>query len=192
LRFWFRIKEILSYSRGIFLVRFIRSNIEFRELIDYRRVNNYDVNVMFNEEGKEIKVVDRSRFHTYDGGSLGSRLIYSIKEALVAINGLSKRALKDTLSLRIFNTHSKRIFRYIYTNIKLVIHPKNTSNILDFEAGSASQPFLHIYTGFSAQPTYSGLGSRKQTPLRAWLAQVLRTFSCFFNFNINLFYQNYW
>jgi hypothetical protein len=91
LKFCFRIKEILSYSRGVFFVRFIRSNIEFRELIDYRRVNNYDVNVMFNEEGKEINVVDRSRFRTYDGRSLGNRLIYSIKETLETVNGLGEK-----------------------------------------------------------------------------------------------------
>lgn len=190
LRFWFRIKEILSYSRGVFLARFIRSNIELRELIDYRGVNNCDINIMYNEEGKKIKVVDRSRFHTYDRWSLGSRLIYSIKEAMEAINELSKRALEDTRPLGTFNAHSKRIFGYIYVSIKLVIHPKCTSNVLDFETGSASQPFLHIYTGFSVQPTYSGLVNRKQIYRRTWIAHVINMFSCFSNFNINLL--NYW
>ncbi|MGC8789680.1 MAG: hypothetical protein ACP5QM_07185, partial [Caldisericum sp.] len=156
--------------------------------VNYRRVNNYCVDVMFNEESHEVKVVNRSRFHTYNRGGLGSRSIYSVKEALEAIKGLGKRALKDIISFRIFDTHSKRIFRYIYANIKLVIHPKNTSNVLVSEAGYAPQPFLHIYTGSKSQPTYSGSESRKQTPLRASMAQVPSTFSCFFNFYIQ-FYQ---
>jgi len=59
-----------------------------------------------NEKRKEIKVVDRSRFHTYDRGGL-----------------------------------------------------RNTSNVLDYETGSASQPLLHIYAGSKSQPTYSGLTS---------------------------------
>jgi hypothetical protein len=67
--------------------------------------------------------------------------------------------------------------------MKFVIHLKNISNILDFGAGSVSHHFFHIYMGFSAQPTYSSLGSRKQTLQEASTAQVSHTFSCFSNFN---------
>jgi len=97
---------------------------------------------------------------------------------------------------RLHSYDSRSLCGYIIYILKEVLKTLRRLGEGALEAGTASYPFLHIYAGSKVQSTNSGLGSRKQTPLRVSIAQDGSTFSCFFEFDIfktcNLFYQNYW
>ena len=105
------------------------------------------------------------------------------------LGGLHRKLDRPVLSplrslFSIFNVYAKRIFRYTYTIMNLIILLKSLSNILDFEADSVPQSFFHIYMDFSTQLNYLGLGNRRRTPLWPWITQGINTFFCFSKFNI--------
>jgi len=169
-----------------------RSEIKIGEFVNKRRVNNSTFDIIIREKREEVKVIDRSRLHTNDSrGEVIRRNSFKFREeGMEAFRGLRERFLGEDISFRTFNTREEGFFRDINNNEEFKRHRLDTSFLrLGKAEERASRSILHSYTGFAAQPTYSGLRSRKQTPRRASIARVLCMFSCFSNFNINLFYQ---
>ena len=169
------IGEEISDSGGILFVSLRGSEIEFGELLNEAWIDYDGLETVVFEEVEYRDMVDTGGFNTYDGR--------------VHINGFQKEAEKgeeplfvlwecflDSFPIGIFYANTKILLRDIDAYYMFVFLHVNSPFL---EAGGASQPILHGYTGSKTQSTYWSLGKQRTHSKTGSKTQVMCSFSCF-------------
>jgi len=169
--FMMEVFEKDSNNFSIKRVCFGFSEVEFREVVDKKGIDNDTGVVIEAEKGDKVKVVAATYFNAKEKGAFrGFREVFEegFKTVKVKRIGFGKKDIFRGIN----EACGKGVFRGIKTDKVGVVHDDTSLSGILVRQGRACNPILQHDEGLFAQPTYYGLSRQATHSFEGFLAQV--------------------